>query len=59
LADLRRINKAYLVLLPKKEGAISPKDYRPISLQNCIPKLCTKSMSLCLQPLIPLLVHWD
>ena len=34
-ADLERLNRAFVVLLPKKPGAISPADYRPICLQNC------------------------
>jgi hypothetical protein len=32
VGDLDHINKAYLVLLPKEDGATHPKDYRPISL---------------------------
>jgi len=58
-AQLQRINKAYLVLLPKKEPALHPKDYRSISLQNCITKICTRGMTTRLQPFIPSLVHCD
>jgi hypothetical protein len=31
-ADLERVNKAYLALLPKKATSLLAKDYRPISL---------------------------
>lgn len=51
------LNKVYLALLPKKEGDVKPMDYRPISLQNCVTKICTKGMTMCLQPFVPLLVH--
>jgi len=30
--DLDRINRAYIVLLPKCQGATAPKDFRPVSL---------------------------
>ncbi|KAF8687328.1 hypothetical protein HU200_043011 [Digitaria exilis] len=43
--ELHRLNKAYLALLPKKDNALHPKDYRLISLQNCATKLCTKGMT--------------
>lgn len=33
-ADTERINRAHIVLLPKKEVATSPDAFRPISLQN-------------------------
>ncbi|CAN6342300.1 unnamed protein product [Urochloa humidicola] len=58
-AELERINKAFLVLLPKKTAALLLKDYRPISLQNCATKFCTKGMTLRLQPWIPFVVHSD
>jgi hypothetical protein len=32
--DLSRINQSYLVLLPKKDNARHPQDFRPIALQN-------------------------
>jgi hypothetical protein len=34
VAEMHRINKAYLALQPKKSASILPKDYRPISLQK-------------------------
>lgn len=47
--DLQRINKAFLALLSKKESSMLPKDFRPISLQNCVTKICTKGMTMRLQ----------
>jgi len=35
-ADLERINKAYLALLPKKATSLLAIDCRPISLRDCI-----------------------
>jgi hypothetical protein len=32
--DLTRINRAFLVLLPKTDYATHPSQFRPISLQN-------------------------
>lgn len=58
-ADLMRINKAYLALLPKKANAVLPKDFRPISLQNGVTKICSKGMTIRLQPVITELVHSD
>ena len=57
--DLRWFNMAFIVLLPKKKFATHPKDYRPISLQNCSTKICTKSMTTRLQQFIEVLVHAD
>jgi hypothetical protein len=42
--DLSRINRAFLVLLPKTDSA-TPSDFRPISLQNCIMKAITKVLT--------------
>lgn len=42
--DLDGLNRAHLVLLPKKEGVLSPDGFRPISLQNCPMKLFSKVM---------------
>jgi hypothetical protein len=38
------INKANTALLPKKEGAGSILDFRPISLIHMIPKIIAKAM---------------
>lgn len=58
-ADLGGINRAYMVVLPKKEATYNLKDFRPISLQNCLSKVVTKCMTNRLQPLLPQLEHSD
>ena len=42
---LECINRAHIVLIPKHEGATSPNNFRPISLQNCPVKILTKIMN--------------
>lgn len=37
-ADMDAVNRACVVLLPKKEFVIAATDFRPISLQNCAPR---------------------
>ena len=49
VVELERINRAYIVLLPKKDVVVIANDYRPISLQNCAPKLASKIMTCRLQ----------
>ena len=44
------INSANIVLLPKKDGADSISDYRPISLIHIIPKIIAKAMARRLSP---------
>ena len=58
-ADLFRINKSYIVLIPKKPGACQANDYRPISIQNNPTKIISKFLTSRLQPLIPTLIHPD
>ena len=58
-ADLERLNRAFVVLLPKKPGAISPADYRPICLQNCSLKIAAKMLTTRLQKEIPKLIDID
>jgi len=57
--ELQRLNQSYIVLLPKKDHAWSPADFRPICLQNCPVKGISKVLTNCLQPLIPSLVSDD
>jgi len=45
LANFGVLNSAYITLLPKKEGAEQPKDFRPISLVHSFAKLITKMLS--------------
>jgi hypothetical protein len=49
-ADLRPINKSYIVLLPKKAGANKPDNYRHISLDNTFLKFLSKCLTLYLRP---------
>jgi len=58
-ADLERINRSYIVLLPKKETARTPEAFRPISLQNCPIKAITKALTTRLQKFIPFLIGGD
>ena len=48
------LNRALLILLPKKEGVRNDDAFRPISLQNCPMKLFTKVMVNRLKPAIPI-----
>ena len=57
--DLERINRSYLVLLPKKEGARRPHDFRPIALQNSTVKSISRVLMNRLQPFIPSLIGTD
>jgi hypothetical protein len=41
-----RLNDAYITLLPKKEGAISVGDFRPVSLIHNIAKIVSKAMAM-------------
>jgi hypothetical protein len=56
---LERINRAHIVLLPKREGASNPTDFRPISLQNCPVKIISKMLTARLQAQITKLVDTD
>jgi mannosylglycoprotein endo-beta-mannosidase len=50
--DLNLLNKANIILIPKKEGAETIGDFRPISLIYGIAKIITKALALRLAPLI-------
>jgi hypothetical protein len=45
------VNSAYITLIPKKEEAITPKDFLPISLIHSFGKLITKVMANRLAPI--------
>ena len=49
-ANLDGINRAYIVLLPKKKDALSAGNFRPISLQNCGIKFGSKILTSRVQP---------
>ena len=57
--DLQRINRALIVLIPKKEVATAPGDYRPVSLQNCPVKILTKLLTTRLQAQIAKVIDVD
>ena len=44
-ANMERINKSYLFMLPKRQGAESVNDYRPISLSNSIYLIVAKVLA--------------
>jgi hypothetical protein len=44
--DLNLLNKANIVLVPKKDGAENVSHYRPISLIHAIAKIITKVLAL-------------
>lgn len=58
-ADLDRINRAVIVLIPKTIPATSPSAFRPVSLQNCLVKIQTKMLTTRLQRQIPQLIDID
>jgi hypothetical protein len=39
------LNRAFLVLLRKKDVVTKATDFRPVSLQNCAPKIASKIMT--------------
>jgi hypothetical protein len=41
-----KLNNAFVVLLPKKPGAASPGDYRPITMIHSFGKLASKLMAM-------------
>jgi hypothetical protein len=48
--DLNLLNKANIILIPKKEGAEDIRDFRPISLIHAVAKIITKILALRLAP---------
>jgi hypothetical protein len=57
---LNLLNKANIILLPKKDGVESIRDFRPISLFHGIAKLITKILALHLVPLTwHLISNWQ
>jgi hypothetical protein len=57
--DLGSINRAFIVLLPKKDGILPPGSYRPVSLQNCSMKMVCKALTSRLQAQIDGLIDPD
>jgi Reverse transcriptase (RNA-dependent DNA polymerase) len=54
--DLAPINKANIVMIPKKEGPQRIGDYRPISVINLFPKLLSKVLANRLTSKLPSLI---
>jgi hypothetical protein len=48
--DLNLLNKANIILIPKKDGAEEIGDFRPISLIHAVAKIITKTLALRLAP---------
>lgn len=55
-AQLERINRSHMVLIPKKPGAVDVDAFRPIYLQNCSLKILCKILTARLQKDIPRLI---
>jgi hypothetical protein len=47
--DLDKINRSYIVLLPKKPSAVTVDAFRPNCLQNCSVKILAKILTSRLQ----------
>lgn len=58
-SELARLNRSYLVLLPKKENARKPHEFRPIAMQNSTVKGLSKVLTNRLQHYIPSLIATD
>jgi hypothetical protein len=57
--QLSRINRAFVVLLPKKTAPVFISDFRPICLQNCSVKIISKILTTRLQREIHSLISLD
>jgi len=55
-ADLERLNRSHMVLIPKKLAAVEVDAFRPICLQNCSLKILSKVLTTRLQKEIPSLI---
>ena len=55
-ANIEKINKSYLFMLPKRQGAESVNDYRPISLSNSIYLIMAKVLANRLREVIEALI---
>jgi hypothetical protein len=56
MADFGRINQAHVVLLPTKVDVTTADGFRPVSLQNCAPKLTAKIITTRLQGVVTSLI---
>lgn len=58
-AELERLNRAYIVMIPKSATVLEASDYRSICLQNCSLKIISKMLTTRLQHQIPRLIDPD
>jgi mannosylglycoprotein endo-beta-mannosidase len=54
--DINLLNKASIILLPKREGVENISDFRPISLIHAVAKIITKILALRPAPFIGKLI---
>lgn len=53
---LREVNKAFIALIPKSQDACNIKDWRPISLCNCLYQILPQILANRLQAILPSLI---
>ena len=58
-AQLERVNRSFMVLIPKKPGAVAVDAFRPICLQNCSVKIASKLLTTRLQREVNDLIDLD
>jgi hypothetical protein len=58
-AELERLNRSFVVMIPKHNSACRAGDYRPICLQNCSLKIIAKMLTTRLQVKIPRIIDVD
>ena len=58
-SNLGKLNTAYIILLPKKEGANQVKDFRPVSLVHSFAKLFTKLLASRLAKRLNSMISWN
>ena len=56
-ANMEKINKSYLFILPKRHGAENVNDFRPISLSNSIYLIMAKVLANRLREVIEVLIE--
>lgn len=54
--NMDAVNRAYVVLIPKKEVIMVATDFHPVSLKNCTPKIASKILTMRLKSHITALV---
>lgn len=57
--NLKEVNRANIIMIPKHETAEELKDYRPISIINLIPKIISKILATRLSKVLPDLVSME